>query len=227
MNNAVNYIDRMIILPGVQPHIREFSYHRYAGVSLASLQAIAQRGAQYGVRTAMLEHIGSDYIDLHQDLKVGMNSAWQQYVLGYCSTSDTGSEYYRIDESDPTHPIVIMGTQTKYFRQYFKYVRRGAVRIQASSNNSTFDPLAFINNDGTYVVVVKASQGGSLSIQGLPAGNYGVYYTIADQYNAWPGDVSLSAGQVLNTAIPAAGVITIFRRLSNLQPAYLPLVRKK
>ena len=38
----------------------------------------------------------------------------------------------------------------------------------------SFDPLAFINANGTYVVVVKADTPGSFSIENLPPGTYGI-----------------------------------------------------
>jgi Glycosyl hydrolase family 30 beta sandwich domain len=214
MQNAVAYFDTIIQIPGVQPYLRELSYHRYTGASAASLRT-----------TAMLEHIGSDYLELHQDLKIGGVSAWQQYTLAYCTQSQDGSAYYYIDETNPSNPSVILGERTKYLRQYFKYIRRGAVRIEASSDIDQFDPLAFINKDGTYVVVVKASQGGSISIDGLPAGQYSIYYTTADQYDVWLDDISVLEGQSLDTSIPSPGVITIFRSgASGPYRLYLPVI---
>ena len=47
------------------------------------MQAIASRAVQYGIDTSMLEHIGSGYQDLHKDLTLGRNSAWQQYTLAF------------------------------------------------------------------------------------------------------------------------------------------------
>ena len=41
----------------------------------------------------MLEHIESDYHDLHEDLRLGQNSSWQQFTLAYC-VSDNGAQYY-------------------------------------------------------------------------------------------------------------------------------------
>ena len=83
MTNAVQYFDQMIAVPGVLPVLREFAYHRYGGVSLESLRAIAARGKQYGIGTSMLEwwSSGNGYATLHEDLKIGNNSAWQQGVL--------------------------------------------------------------------------------------------------------------------------------------------------
>lgn len=209
MSNAVTYFDQMIAVAGVEDYLKEISYHRYAGVSEASLQAIANRGAQYGMGTAMLEFIGATYNELHQDIKIGNNIAWQQYTLAYC-TDDNGAQYYVINDSDPNNPSVNMGSKTKFLRQYFRYVLPGAVRLGASSNDAIFDPLAFKNQDGRFVVVVKATAGGSFQIQGLPAGRYGIFYTTNSQYNVFLTGVNLQNGQLLSASIPAAGVITVY-----------------
>ncbi len=101
MGNAVTWFDQMIAVPGVLPVLREFSYHRYGGVSLANLQAIAARAKQYHLDTAMLEWWSSSngYATLHEDLKIGNNSAWQQGVLGGALNSDMS--LYQIDTSNP------------------------------------------------------------------------------------------------------------------------------
>ena len=157
----------------------------------------------------MLEHMGSTYQDLHNDLKLGRNSAWQQYTLAYCS-GDNGGSYYWVDQSNPNNPVVKMGSRTKFLRQYFKFIRSGAVRIGATGDNSNFDPLAFINKNGTYVVVVKASQAGSFTVQGLPAGVYGIKYTTESQYDVNLPSQTIQNGQSLTTSIPGSGVITIY-----------------
>jgi hypothetical protein len=216
MSNSVSMFDQLIQIPGVLPYISELAYHRYTGVSDASLQAIASRAVQYGINSSMLEHIGSGYQDLHNDLKMGRTSAWQQFTLGFC-TNDNGAQYYWIDVSNPNNPSVNMGSRTKFLRQYFKYIRTGAVRIEAVSDSNDFDPLAFINPNGSFVIVVKAETGGALNILGLPEGNYKINYTTDHQYNIDLPNVSLKAGQELETAIPEKGVITIYTLTDSLQ----------
>jgi hypothetical protein len=211
MARAITWFDQMIEVPGALQYLSELSYHRYSGVSDANLRAIASRAEGYGLYTSMLEHVGSGYEDLHNDLKTGRNSAWQQYTLAY-PTSDNGAQYYTIDLSNPSTPRVNMGSRTKFLRQYFKYIRRGAQRIGASADSGDFDPLAFINTDGKYVVVVKANRGGAFSVQGLPAGTYGVKYTTASQYDVDAADQTIVAGQALEASIPDTGVITVFAR---------------
>jgi hypothetical protein len=159
----------------------------------------------------------ADHHMLHSDLKFARVSSWQAYVLCWITSepagADNGGKYYLADDlANPTNPPIIMGSRAKFLRQYFKFVRRGAQRIEATSNNSTFDPVAFRNTDGKQVVVVKASGGGSFNVLGLPAGNYGIKYTTASQYDVDAAPVTISSGQLVVTNIPAAGVITVYGR---------------
>jgi hypothetical protein len=226
MGNAVSYFDAMIQTPGVIPALEELSYHRYSGVSDANLQAIAQRAVQHGVNTAQLEHIGSTYQDLHKDLTMGRNSAWSLFVLAAPGDNDPDGAYYRVDVTDPNNPVVELSSRGKFMRQYFKFVRGGAVRIGASSSDGAFEPAAFTNGNGTTVVVVKAASGGDVTIQGLPAGTYGVRYTTNAVFDASLPDQTVEAGGALNASIPAAGVMTVYgyAALPGNEHAYLPMM---
>ena len=229
MGNAVSYFDAMIQTPGVVPVLEELSYHRYSGVSDANLQAIADRAVQHGLNTSMLEHIGSTYQDLHQDLTLGRNSAWSLFVLAAPGAADPDGAYYRVDVSNPAQPVVELSSRGKFLRQYFKFVRRGAVRIGASSTDGNFEPIVFVNSGGKNVVVVKAAQGGDISIQGLPAGLYGIKYTTNSAFDVDLPDQVIGAGSALSTNIPAAGVISVYWRGAPPPPPgseriYLPLV---
>ena len=215
MGNAISYFNDMANVLGssnVTKYIEEFSYHRYGGVSDTNLQTIASRANTYNIGTSMLEHIGSGHEDLHKDLKLANNAAWQQFTLAFPGTSDSGGAYYRVDLTNSSNPQVIMNSRTKFLRQYFKFIREGAVRIEASTTNNSFDPVAFINKNGKYVVVVKAGSGGAFTVGGLPAGTYGITYTTGSQYNQSMPDVTITASQPVNASIPSGGVITIYRR---------------
>ena len=122
----------------------------------SNLQAIGSRAVQFGVNTAMLERIGTNYEALHKDLKLARNSSWQQFTLAFC-TGDNGAQYYWINNADVNNPVVNMGRRTRFLRQYFKFIRQGATRIGAATTDSSIDPLAFVNTDGSPVVVVKTS----------------------------------------------------------------------
>lgn len=216
MGRAITYFDQLIRIPGAAQYITEFSYHRYGGVSDANLQAIASRATQYGINTSMLEWwlSSNGYQTLHKDLKMGRNSAWQQGgVVAYAPIGQWGQlALYVLDNSNPSNPVFTIGEKTKFTRQYYKFVRPGAVRIEATSNSSTFDPLAFINANGKYVVVVKASSAGNFTIQQLPGGTYGIKYTTYSEYDRDLPDQTFESGESLTTGIPAAGVLTVYQK---------------
>ncbi|CAN5121694.1 hypothetical protein BH09PAT2_BH09PAT2_11210 [soil metagenome] len=215
MTSSITYFDQILAVPGTKNYLKEFAYHRYQGVSDQSLQTIAARAKQNGINTAMTEHIASGYQDLHADLKMGNNSAWQQFTIGFCGVQDDGGSYFMIDQSNINAPQVVMSSYSKFLSQYFRYIRPGAVRIASTSSNGVFDPVSFINKDGKYVVVVKATGSGNFNIGGLPAGTYGLTYTTGSQYNVALTDVSIGAGEPLSALIPASGVITIYGKTSS------------
>jgi hypothetical protein len=214
--NAMEWFDRMAPVPGVLENLVEFSYHRYRGASIRNILAIADRAGKYSLKTSMLEHIGSGYGDLHADLKAGRVSAWQQYTLAYPDTEDSGGSYYHVEGTDPEKVRIYMGKRTWFLRQYFLYIRRSAIRIGAAGNSTKFDPLAFINRDGSYVVVVRAQERGNFTIQGLPPGTYGSRYTTRQETQAPATLHHISPGQGLRLRIPDAGVLTVYDSNSEL-----------
>jgi hypothetical protein len=217
MANASTFYDAIVAVPGAKQYLTDLSYHRYEGVSAATLQAIALRQQRDHIRTGMLEHIGSGIEDLWDDLTVANNSSWMQGVLAFCSQQDnpsSGGTYYQINQTDPANPKVNFTTRARVLRQVFLYVRAGAVRVGASSSAAgSVDAMAFRNANGGYVAVVYARSGGaSFTVRGLPAGTYGLTYATAAQYGVPLADVTVAAGGTLSSAIPAAGVLTIFAR---------------
>jgi Big-like domain-containing protein len=211
---AIQYFDQMMQIPGVAQALNEISYHRFGQTVPSDLQGMAQRGSANHMRTAMLEHGGSGYEDLHDDLTLANVSAWQQFGLAFCGTNDIGGQYFMVSGAQvgQNSPVVNTGKMTKFLRQYFRYVRLNAVRVGATSADARFAPVAFRNANGKYVVVVKASAAGSFTVGGLPAGRYGIDYTTATDYAHALPDVTISSSQAISGAIPATGVLTIFAK---------------
>ncbi|MBW7992006.1 MAG: hypothetical protein FVQ84_18600 [Planctomycetes bacterium] len=214
---AIFWFDQMKTVPEIFDHWTDYSYHRYGGGADENLLTIASQAASKGLNTAMLEWWSSSnsYEFLHKDLKIGNNSAWLQSTVGGPPATflmPGAMRIFGIDESNLSDPVV-MNPKTKFLRQYYKFVRSGAERIKAVSNDSKFDPLAFVNTDGKTVVVVKTSQGGSIIIQNLPVGTYGAKYTTSSEYDVDHSDITINAGEYLTTSIPAKGVITIYSKI--------------
>jgi hypothetical protein len=211
MSRAIEFFDEMVQVPGVLTYMKELSYHRYQGVSSSSLETIQQRAAQHGLRTAMLEHIGSGYVDLHEDLKTGWNSAWQQFGIASEEEGQQGGRYYNLDIDPFGHVSIAQTERTRYLKLYFRYVRRDAVRVGTTSSEGRLDPLAFQNANGSFVVVVKAEEGATFSVGGLPPGEYRARYTTEAQDDVLAGTYVVPEGDVITTRIPASGVLTIYR----------------
>jgi hypothetical protein len=125
---------------------------------------------------------------------------------------DNGTAYYVLDDANPSAPVIRLGSRTHFLRQYIKYVRPGSVRIEATTTNSSFDPVTFIRIDGGFVTVVKASTGGTFFIRDLPAGKYGISFTTQAQQGFDAPDAVLIPGQILTATIPQAGAITIYSK---------------
>lgn len=206
-------------VPGANQYLSELSYHTYGGVRPGEREAVWALAKPAGLRTSMTEKIGATPDSLQHDLKIANVSAWEQYTLVY-GTEDNGEHYFFANGN-----AVVLGNIGKFLRQYFKHVRKNAVRIDAQTSNPAFDPVAFRNADGKEVVVVNAKSGGSFTVSGLDPGPYGGFYTtgtcITDQsctataYDVQLPNQTISSGQALMASIPDAGVITIYGTASS------------
>lgn len=198
MSRAVAYLDAIVAVPGASTYLKEVSYHRYGGVSDANLAAIASRARVLGLRTGMLEHIGSGIDDLLADLTLGNASAWQQYTLAY-PTADNGAQYFPIIGGQVT-----VGTLARQLFPVFQAVRRGAVRI--GSTSADYVTAAFLNSDGRAVSVIRTTASGSATIVGLPVGQYSITFT---PNSGTPTTSTYYAIGPLPIAFPGAGVTVV------------------
>lgn len=214
--NASVYYDGMMAVPGARGLLTDLTYHRYVALSTPALAAIGLRAARDGVRTGMMEHIGSGVDDLYEDLTVAQVSGWNQFSSAFCGNRDNPDNqgvYYQINQTDPNNPRVNITNHSKLLRQIFYYVRRGAVRLGATSGNSTdLLPLAFRNANGKHVAVVRAKRGATFTVRGLPPGTYGVNYGTTAAYNVSLVDQTIASGGSIQVTIPTDGVVTIFAR---------------
>jgi hypothetical protein len=200
LSDALPYFDKINSVSGATSLLSEFTYHYYTGWNVSRLQQIGALGLQYGFDTGMNESAGMNYI--HHDLKYANNSFWMMGGLADVNYEPNNAAYFVVDSNNNVTPE----SNTLIFRQYFHYIRPGAVRIDANSQNTNFDPVAFINANGSYVVVVKAaSAGNNITVSNLPTGTYG----ITDSLGGRHADYSVTKG-TLSTQISGAGYLTIF-----------------
>ena len=207
-NPTVSYANAVMAVGG-NPSLDEISYHRYGAPTGNTLPNIAQLAGSIGANTSMLEHIGADQDELYDDLTKANNSAWQRYILAGPVPGNPGTKQGKYIFVTPSTGAITFEPGTWYLRQYMKYIRRGAVRVGATSTSGTIKPVAFQRPDGKLVVVANTSAAATLDVGGLPAGDYQVSFSTAAQPGAVGAVQTILAGQTLTTTIPASGVITI------------------
>ncbi|MGE3955234.1 MAG: PQQ-dependent sugar dehydrogenase [Vicinamibacterales bacterium] len=207
---AVPFFDAMIAQPGARAYLKEIGWHCYNDTGTNTNGTLSAKAMEYGVRTSQTEcwTTGNTYQMLLRDLKESRNSSWSMGPIhapnGYYSVTGTGE--------------ITLRDRAKYMRQYYRYVRLGARRIAATSSSDQFEPVAFVNTNGSTVVVVRAAAAGSFTIANLPAGTYGIYSTTGpdastvSSFDVTAPDQTVGASGRLTTSIQGAGVITVFSR---------------
>jgi hypothetical protein len=212
MMNAISYFDEMITVPGALERLDTFSYHRYQLERTAWVDDIWQRARRHGKKTAMLEKIGAGIDELFEDLTVGNVSGWQQWaVADKFGQPDRGIYYAIVDDRDPAAPRVLPTQTSRLLSQVFRYVRRGAIRIEATSDNRDKAIVAFQNPAGGQVVVVRAkTAGGPLTVVGLAAGRYGQRFVDEHEAAQELGSRVVEEGKTFETTIPAAGALAVY-----------------
>lgn len=214
MANANKYFEIMIKEPDVLSYLDTFAYHRYKQESIPLVKGIRATAKKYHLKTAMLEKIGAGIDQLLEDLTVGQVSSWQQWAAAKPQgLFDRGAYYALVNVKKEKPPRVAMAKLSYQLSQVFLYVRRGAVRIAAKNDHADNISVAFINPDGSRVVVVRAKQsGGPVSIKNLPKGQYNWRF-IDDQQKIKRGVTkNILPGQELQLKMPSSGVLTVYSK---------------
>ena len=212
MRNAIRYFDGIFEVDGIDLYLDTFGYHRYGLQTRSLLEAIRSRAQDRNLKTAMLEKIGAGIDVLFEDLTAGHVSSWQQWAAaGRKPEGDGGAYYALVDTGGSGMPRVYMADLSYQLSQVFLYVRRGAVRIGARSDNPDKTCVAFLNRDGGEVVIVRARRsGGPITVNGLSAGRYGVRLVDDLRKTEQRPAVTVSAGEPLRFEMPRTGVATIY-----------------
>jgi hypothetical protein len=223
VDNGVPYLRDVLAVSGVRTYLKEASYHRYGGV--ASIPAYASYALSQGLRTSMLEHGPGDVSELMYDLTVANVSAWAQEGISFnfpsqsaINSQDSGFAANYLFILDVAPGSIQMGRRTAGFRQVFRYVDAGAVRVGASSNFGAVTPVVFRNPNGGIVVVQQATTAATWSVVGLPAGSYQITYSgepAGPCPNSCPqvtlNSQTITSGGSVSVSVPGAGVLTLFQ----------------
>jgi hypothetical protein len=76
--------------------------------------------------------------------------------------------------------------------------------------SGTFKGVPFRNANGKYVVPIKCTSGGRITVDGLPAGTYAITYTTGSSYNVSLPAQTIPTGGWVTFNMPAAGVVTVY-----------------
>jgi hypothetical protein len=155
----------------------------------------------------MLEYSRRSERELMEDLLYADVSAWSRFSLaGPSGGPEAGGQYFYVDTAAATFKY---RSSTWPLRQFFKYVRPGAVRIQAGSSDPAVTAVAFRRPQGGFVVVANTSGQTELSVTGLPAGSYAI--TWADREGAKPDSMVRTSGSdtALTVTVPGKATVTV------------------
>ncbi|MGE0355004.1 MAG: hypothetical protein AB7I33_15315 [Gemmatimonadales bacterium] len=203
---AVPYLEALLRVPDAGRDLAEFSYHRYAPAGASVLTGIRDAGARHGLPTAMLEFQRGTEKELMEDLTLADVVAWSRFSLaGPYGGPEAGGQYFYVD---PVAKTFRYRASTWPLRQFFHYVRPGAVRVEAATTNRRSMPAAFRRPDGRFVVVVN-TRGGTLQFRGLQPGRYEVSAASPAHPPAILDTVAADPAGRLAVTVPWSGTITV------------------
>ena len=201
-NTSWNYIQTLRNDPEVWRYIGCVSYHLYGGND--ARPSIRDFAWARSLPTGQTEYMGLTMDHLYDDFTLGGVSYWEIYGIG----SQFQSNYSRL------------GRTGRYwsFRQVMHYVRPGAVRIGATSDDPSLRVLAFVKNERITVVLINGSGARTVNVDNLPAGDYGVSQSVGDQPCQELGIEAVATKSGLTVSIPSNAVMTVYPYPGTNQP---------
>ena len=200
--NAVQFYEEAIRVPGVARRTAAIAYHRYGSHKPEVMGGIRNAARRYGVRTEMLEFVNATLDDLFEDLTIAHASAFNIFSI---------SSYVQADQEAEQ---VGLWKGSRQMAQYFRYVRMGAQRIGAVTDNASFLGLAFENPAGGLyagrVLVIRTEEKGLVAIRGLVPDRYAISYTDDRATSAPLPGFDVVPGERVRLDLPGKAVVTIY-----------------
>ncbi len=193
-NTSWNYIQALQNDAEVWRYVGAISYHLYGDDS--TRPTIRDFAVSKGLPTAQTEYMGLTMDHLYEDLTLGGVSYWEIYGIG----SQFEWNYSRLAR----------GGKYWSFRQVMHYVRPGAVRIRATSDDPSLRVLAFVKEGRTTVVLINGPGPRAVSIRDLPADTFGVCQSVSDAACEELGLQSVTGKGNLEVSVPSNTVMTIY-----------------
>ncbi len=209
------YMEACRDTPGALARLGQLTYHLYWDPeNISNRHEIRDWARKLGVTSAQTEWMEGDALGaaqaIHLDLTEADASAWEQYSL--CFTENPyniggAGDYFVIE---PDYSSFRMNGNAWYLRQYMKYIRPGAVRVEVTSSAASVKPVGFLSATGEAVLVAinAGSEPQEVEIEGLPQGEYAVVVTTPEDRGTALADVSVGERRQLRYELPASAVIT-------------------
>ena len=194
-----NFIQALKDDAEVWPWVTHLSYHLYGSKDERTL--IRDFAKARGIPTGQTEYMSQTTEVLYDDLTLADASYWSIYGWGRVLTVN--------------HDGASVRRESEYwnFRQVMHYVRPGAVRIEAASDDASLRSLAFVHKGKTTVVLLndlKDSRKQDVTVKGLPAGRYGVCRTVNRRAYEELGVQTVAADGTLTLPVVKASVVTVY-----------------
>jgi hypothetical protein len=187
-------------------------YHLYdGGMTSGQKNTLRDNAESDGNCAAMTEWIAATYLNWFSDMVHGRSCIWQQYAIAFDEVGFSDTKYF-----DISSPTVTPTTYTKYLRHGFKYVMRGAVMKDVTNSHASCEGVAFVNPNGTYVVVLKATGSVTCTVADLPPGTYGRKRTQGNgtsspsSYDTDLGNATVSTTEDVSFTFTGEGVGTVY-----------------
>ncbi len=214
-NTSWSYIQDLQDDPDIWPYVGLLSYHAYGG--LESRDDIRDFAVARGILTGQTETMGGTIGGIYEDLTEGGVSFWEQLGLVFYGNEPGSGDYFtaNLNLSSFTR-----GQRYWDFRQIMHYVRPGAVRVDAISDDGRLRALAFVRGGRTSVVLINQADAGlqTVHLRGLPAGTYGLSQSVAHRVYEELGLHAVGGAGTLSLDIPDNAVLTIYAYPGTNQP---------
>jgi len=190
-------------------HVGVLSYHHYGQVD-PFRGRMRDLGIAKGIPNAQTEHMGRKFPRLYDDLTKGGTSFWSIYGWGGAfKIRRDGASFTRAREYWP-------------MRQVMHYVRPGAVRVDAKSDDPSLRALAFVRKGAVTVVLLNDGRGArkqAVTVTGLPAGKVGVCQSVRGRVYEELGVRTVRADGKLKLDLARGAVLTVYPHpAANLPP---------
>lgn len=179
------------------PSIGRISYHNY-GTADPYRTYLRDFANARGLTTAQTEMGNPTFDDLYSDLTLGGVSYWEVAYSGNATLT-------------PNPGLTSFTPAAHYFRlrQLLHYVRPGAVRIGATSNDPAIRVLAFTANGATTTIIENTSPAAqTVTLNGVPSGVYGLSRSAGKPFQELGLQTVAASGSLILANVPGGGSVT-------------------